>query len=78
MKATQQLCDAGQNLWLVNITAALPSKEKLQRCIDELSVTGLTSNLTIFEPAIRNRHDCDSAIRARMDSRISSGQISCA
>lgn len=62
MKATQQLHNAGQSLWLDNITRALLASGALQRYITDLSVTGLTSNPTIFEQAIRNSHDYDAAI----------------
>jgi transaldolase len=63
MKATQQLHDAGQSIWLDNITRALLSDGGLQRYINELSVTGLTSNPTIFDQAIKNSRDYDGAIR---------------
>ena len=49
MKATQQLHDMGQSLWLDNITRDLLNSGTLTRYIDELSVTGLTSNPTIFD-----------------------------
>jgi len=54
MKATQKLYDAGQSLWLDNITRDLLTSGTLQRYIDELSITGLTSNPTIFDHAIKN------------------------
>src|SRR6516165_10177025 len=54
MKATQLLSNLGQSLWLDNITRDLLETGNLQRYIDEFSVTGLTSNPTIFEHAIRN------------------------
>ena len=63
MKATRQLHGAGQSIWLDNITRALLTGGGLQRYVDELSVTGLTSNPTIFEQAIENSHDYDEAIR---------------
>jgi transaldolase len=62
MKPTQQLHDAGQSIWLDNITRALLTSGGLKRYIDELSVTGLTSNPTIFDNAIKNSHDYDAAI----------------
>ena len=62
MKATQQLHDAGQSIWLDNITRALLGSGGLQRYINELSVTGLTSNPTIFDQAIKNSTDYDAAI----------------
>jgi transaldolase len=49
MKATQKLHDLGQSLWLDNITRSLLQGGVLRRYIDELSVTGLTSNPTIFD-----------------------------
>src|ERR1700759_4777158 len=52
MKATQQLHDIGQSLWLDNITREILDDGTLKRYIDELSVTGLTSNPTIFDKAM--------------------------
>ena len=66
MKATQKLHDLGQSLWLDNITRDLLTGGTLQRYIDELSVTGLTSNPTIFEHAIRNSPAYDPAIRSKL------------
>ena len=54
MKATQILHDLGQSLWLDYITRDLLDSGALERYIDELSVTGLTSNPTIFDHAIKN------------------------
>ena len=54
MKATQLLHNLGQSLWLDNITRDLLTSGTLKRYIDELSVTGLTSNPTIFDHAIKN------------------------
>jgi transaldolase len=62
MKATNKIHDLGQSLWLDNITRDLLNSGTLQRYIDELSVTGLTSNPTIFDHAIRNSADYDSDI----------------
>src|SRR5256712_1095503 len=64
MKATQRLHDAGQSLWLDHITRDLIASGGLARYIGEFSVTGLTSNPTIFDHAIRNSADYDHAIRA--------------
>jgi transaldolase len=50
MKATDKLYDLGQSLWLDHITRNLLNSGLLQNYIDELSVTGLTSNQTIFRP----------------------------
>ncbi len=63
MKATKILHDAGQSLWLDNITRGLLTSGGLKRYIDELSITGLTSNTSIFDLAIRNSSDYDAAIR---------------
>jgi transaldolase len=65
MKATQQLHEAGQSIWLDNITRALLDSGGLKKYIDELSITGLTSNPTIFDHAIKNSHDYDDAIRKK-------------
>ena len=62
MKATQQLHDLGQSLWLDNITRDLLNSGTLKLYIDDLSVTGLTSNPTIFDHAIKNSTSYDSAI----------------
>jgi transaldolase len=66
MKPTQQLHEAGQSLWLDNITRALLTSGTLKRYIDELSVTGLTSNPTIFDNAIKNSSDYDATIRQKL------------
>ncbi|MHB1566211.1 MAG: transaldolase [Acidiferrobacter sp.] len=65
MKATQRLHDLGQSLWLDNITRGLLTTGTLERYIRELSITGLTSNPTIFDQAIRNTHFYDAAIRQK-------------
>jgi transaldolase len=62
MKATQLLHDLGQSLWLDYITRDLLDSGALKRYIDELSVTGLTSNPTIFDHAIKNSAAYDAAI----------------
>lgn len=65
MKATQQLHHLGQSLWLDNITRGLLTSGTLDRYISELSVTGLTSNPTIFDQAIGNAGFYDAAIRQK-------------
>ncbi|QDT93684.1 transaldolase [Gimesia algae] len=65
MSATQQLHNLGQSLWLDNITRDLLTSGTLQRYIDELSVTGLTSNPTIFHQAIKNSQSYDSSIQEK-------------
>ena len=62
MKPTKKLHDLGQSLWLDNITRELLNSGTLQRYIDELSVTGLTSNPTIFDNAIKNSAIYDADI----------------
>ena len=66
MKATQQLHDLGQSLWLDNITRDLLDSGTLKRYIEELSVTGLTSNPTIFDHAIKNSAAYDAPIRQKL------------
>jgi transaldolase len=66
MKATETLHDRGQSLWLDNITRDLLDTGTLERYIDELSVTGLTSNPTIFDHAIKNSAAYDAAIRRKV------------
>ena len=66
MKATRILHDLGQSLWLDNITRNLLRTGGLRRYIDELSVTGLTSNPTIFDHAIKNSGDYDDAIKSKL------------
>src|SRR5271157_4157473 len=66
MKATQKLYDLGQSLWLDNITRNLLNSGLLRGYINEVSVTGLTSNPTIFDHAIKNSTDYDAAIRNKL------------
>ncbi len=63
MKATQLLHNLGQSIWLDNITRDLLTSGTLKRYIEELSVTGLTSNPTIFDHAIKASSAYDAAIR---------------
>lgn len=66
MKATQLLHNLGQSIWLDNITRDLLEKGTLERYIDELSVTGLTSNPSIFNQAIKNSTVYAPAIRKEL------------
>jgi len=66
MKGTAKLHALGQSLWLDNITRDLLDKGTLQRYVDELSVTGLTSNPTIFDQAIKKSASYDPAIRQKL------------
>ena len=63
MNPTKALHDLGQSLWLDNITRDILDNGTLQRYISELSVTGLTSNPTIFDQAIKNSSSYDAKIR---------------
>lgn len=65
MKATQLLHNLGQSIWLDNITRDLLNTGKLESYINELSVTGLTSNPTIFDGAIKNSKAYDADIRKK-------------
>ena len=65
MKITKRLHDLGQSLWLDNITREMLDNGTLRRYIDELSVTGLTSNPTIFDEAIGNTSAYDAGIRQK-------------
>ena len=75
MKATQLLHNLGQSLWLDNITRDLVDSGTLRRYIDELSVTGLTSNPTIFDHAIKNSSSYDAAIRKKLDEGKSGEEL---
>jgi transaldolase len=63
MRATDLLHNLGQSLWLDNITRDLLDSGTLKRYIDELSITGLTSNPTIFDHAVTHSKSYDSEIR---------------
>jgi transaldolase len=71
MKATQLLHNEGQSLWLDNITRDLLGSGTLQQYIEELSITGLTSNPTIFDHAIKNSSTYDSAITRKVKQGFS-------
>ena len=75
MKATQLLHNMGQSLWLDNITRDHLDGGTIQRYIDELSVTGLTSNPTIFEQAIKNSAAYDEAIRKKLQKGKSAEEL---
>ena len=75
MKATQLLHNLGQSIWLDNITRDLLTSGTLKHYIDDLSVTGLTSNPTIFDHAIKNSEAYDDAIRAGLAEGKSSEEI---
>jgi len=71
MKATQQLHDLGQSIWLDNITRTMLDDGTLARYIAELSVTGLTSNPSIFEAAMAEGDAYDEGIRAKSKAGLS-------
>jgi transaldolase len=73
MKATQQLHNLGQSIWLDNITRDLLNSGTLKGYIADLSVTGLTSNPTIFDHAIKNSSAYDGAIQEKQ-SKGKSGE----
>jgi Transaldolase/Fructose-6-phosphate aldolase len=73
--APAQLHELGQSLWLDNITRDLLTSGTLQRYIEELSITGLTSNPTIFDHAITNSHAYDAAIREKMQAGKSGEEL---
>jgi len=75
MKATRTLLEVGQSLWLDNITRNLLKTGELRRYIDDLSVTGLTSNPTIFDHAIKNSNDYDEAIKRKLAGGKSGEQL---
>jgi transaldolase len=66
MKATELLHNLGQSLWLDNITRDLLNSGTLETYISKLSVTGLTSNPTIFDHAIKNSTAYDATIREKL------------
>jgi transaldolase len=75
MKATQLLHNLGQSIWLDNITRDLLNSGTLKRYIDDLSVTGLTSNPTIFDHAIKNSSAYDTAISSQLQSGKSGEEL---
>jgi transaldolase len=75
MNGTRRLRDAGQSIWLDNITRALLTSGSLGRYIDAFSVTGLTSNPTIFDHAIKTSHDYDAAIREQTAAGITGEEL---
>ena len=71
MQATKRLSSAGQSIWLDNITRDLLSTGTLEQYIRDLSVTGLTSNPTIFDKALRHGSSYDSDLDARVRPGVS-------
>ena len=75
VRATRKLHDLGQSLWLDNITRDLLNSGTLRRYVDEFSVTGLTSNPTIFDHAIVNSSAYDDAVRERASQAVSAEDL---
>jgi len=75
VKPTQLLHQAGQSLWLDNITRDLLADGTLRSYIDDLGITGLTSNPTIFDHAFRNSDSYDDAIRAGAEEGLPAEEI---
>jgi transaldolase len=75
MKATEALHNLGQSIWLDNITRELLDTGRLKRYIDDLSVSGLTSNPTIFDHAIPHSATYDSDIRRLLGAGLSSEEL---
>jgi transaldolase len=75
MKATTTLHELGQSLWLDNVTRELLNSGTLHRYIEDLSVTGLTSNPTIFDHAIKNSATYDEDIARSQSSTESTEDL---
>jgi transaldolase len=75
MNTTQKLHDLGQSLWLDNITREILDDGTLRRYIDDLSVTGLTSNPTIFDEAIGKTAAYDAGIRQKAQAGLSGEEL---
>src|SRR6202020_1111788 len=75
MTITKNLHDLGQSLWLDNITRDILDDGTLRRYIDTLSVTGLTSNPTIFDEAIGKHAVYDKAIRQKAESGLKGEEL---
>ncbi len=75
MQITKSLHDLGQSLWLDNITREILDNGTLRRYIDDLSVTGLTSNPTIFDEAIGNTAAYDGGIRRKAQAGLAGEEL---
>jgi transaldolase len=75
MTITKNLHDLGQSIWLDNITREILDNGTLRRYIDTLSVTGLTSNPTIFDEAIGNTSAYDGGIRQKAQAGLSGEEL---
>jgi len=75
MSTTKRLHDLGQSIWLDNITREILDNGTLRRYIDELSVTGLTSNPTIFDEAIGHTAAYDAGIRRKAQDGLAGEEL---
>ncbi len=75
MTTTKSLHDLGQSIWLDNITREILDKGTLRRYIEELCVTGLTSNPTIFDEAIGNTSAYDGGIRQKAQAKLAGEEL---
>lgn len=75
MKPTQELRNMGQSLWLDNITRGLLMSGTLRRYRDDFSITGLTSNPSIFDHAIKNSNSYDEAIGQKRNEGKSAEEL---
>ena len=75
MTTTKKLHELGQSLWLDNITREILDNGTLRRYIDELSITGLTSNPTIFDEAIGNTSAYDGSIRRKAQAGLAGEEL---
>ncbi|HEV7614401.1 MAG TPA: transaldolase [Steroidobacteraceae bacterium] len=75
MTITKTLHDLGQSLWLDNITREMLDNGTLRRYIDTLSITGLTSNPTIFDEAIGNTSAYDGGIRKKAEAGLKGEEL---
>ena len=75
MTALKKLSEAGQSVWLDSISRDMLENGTLARYVSDLSVTGLTSNPTIFERAIASTDRYDPAIRSRLEEGLSPEEL---
>jgi transaldolase len=75
MTTTKSLHDLGQSLWLDNITREILDDGTLKRYIEQYSVTGLTSNPTIFDEAIGKTAAYDKGIRQKADAGLKGEEL---
>jgi transaldolase len=73
--ATRKLHDLGQSLWLDNITRTMLDDGTLRRYIVEFSITGLTSNPTIFDEAIGQGDAYDAGIKEKVAAGLSGEEL---